>query len=453
MKSFSHIITAGMRGLAELFPKETPIYLVGGIVRNAILGYGGGDIDMAGAMLADDIIEILRDTEYSIIAKYPRTGTVVIAYGEERYEYTTFRTDYYPINGSHTPDNIRFTQDIYEDASRRDFRANAIYYDILLDRIVDPLGGVQDISNKVLSTCKSADSTLGEDALRILRLARFCGELGFTPSADALSVAQQRAKTVKEISVERIQDELEKILVADKRYGIRDGAIIGLDLLTKIGVMRYIIPELDTARGVKQNPKYHLYDVYGHTLECVRLSPINIRRAALFHDIAKPQLITKYGNSYSHDVVGEEITRRIMARLKYSNKDIEYTAKLVRIHMFNLDGGAKAATVRRFIRDNYEVYEDFLALRVADKLASGRCEQSPEEILSSFRIQEDIIKGNGVPINIQELDIDGNDLIAIGYKGRQIGETLRYLSDLSLNDARKYTRDELLKIAEERRGK
>lgn len=453
MKSFSQIVTAGMRELAKLFPKEKPIYLVGGIVRNSILGYGGGDIDMAGAVLADELVEILRDTDYSILAVYPRTGTVVIGYGEERYEYTTFRTDSYPINGSHTPDNIRFTNDIYEDASRRDFRVNAIYYDILHDRIVDPLGGVQDISEKVLRTCKSAESTLGEDALRILRLARFSGELGFSPSAETLNVARQRAQSVKEISEERIQDELEKILVADKKYGVVDGEVVGLDLLTKIGAMRYIIPELDAAIGVAQNPKYHLYDVYGHTIQCVRLSPINIRRAALFHDIAKPQLIAKYGNSYSHDIVGEEITRRIMARLKYSNKDIEHTAKLVRIHMFNLDGKAKAASVRRFIRDNYEVYEDFLALRVADKLASGRCEQSHDEILAPFRIQEEIIKGNRVPIAIQELEINGKDLIAIGYKGREIGETLKYLSDLSLNAARKYTRDELLKIAEERRCK
>ena len=197
-----------LKELAEIFP--VPLYAVGGYVRNALyMGVPSEDVDLAAPILSEKAAEYVEKAGFTVLAHYPKTGTLLFKEGNERYEFTSFRTDEYS-GGGHLPESTTFTQDILKDALRRDFKCNAIYCDVKTGEIVDPLGGINDVKNKVLNTVSLPETVFSHDGLRLMRLARFTGELGFTPTESVITGARAYADNVNDVAAERIYDELKK---------------------------------------------------------------------------------------------------------------------------------------------------------------------------------------------------------------------------------------------------
>ncbi|MDE5617943.1 MAG: CCA tRNA nucleotidyltransferase, partial [Clostridia bacterium] len=244
--------------LARFFPSDKPLYAVGGCVRDKIMGRSGGDIDLTSACRPEEIMPFVKQAGMTCKQGSLRLGTVLIK-GKGCYEYTSFRVDSYPAgSGVHRPDAVRFTDDMSEDARRRDFTVNAIYLNIANGKITDLLGGEADIENKILRTVDDPYRVLGEDGLRIMRLYRFVSTLGFDVEENTAKAAKELSGRLKDIAPERIREELIKTLHGDYAgkalYGLMDS-----------GALNVIMPELALNYGVRQKPQYHEYDVFGHT--------------------------------------------------------------------------------------------------------------------------------------------------------------------------------------------
>lgn len=416
-----------LKELAEIFSPFAPLYMVGGGVRNSILNYEVTDYDIASALVAEKVEELLAGSKFQIVAMYKRTGTIVIKVGEHKFEYTTFRQDSYPLaSGDHTPINCKFTDDIEIDARRRDFTCNALYYDIKRDKIVDLVGGVNDINNRILRTVREPEQTLREDALRIMRMVRFAIQLGFRIEEDTLQNAKKYSSQLKDISKERIKEELVAIFKGVFKYnsielGVKPSD--GIRLLVDIGAMEQIIPEVMDMIGVAQNPKYHIYDVYNHTLKTIDNLPPMLMMAGLLHDIAKPVMQKEYGNMYMHELKGADMTREIMTRLKFSNSEINRISKLVNIHMFNVDGKTRKSKCRVFIADNIEYFDDYIALKKADGLATNPYNYDDRIAQIMIDLKDQMVK-DGLPMKVQDLPVKGCDIVKLGYEGREISDML-----------------------------
>ncbi len=250
-----------IKELAEL--TGIPFYVVGGYPRNALLfGKSLTDYDICGPLTVDELTD--RAKEYAkIIPVNPRIGTVLICYKGEQYEYTTFRRDSYPIGGVHTPTEVEFVRSVDEDSLRRDFRVNALYIDVLTEEVIDPLGGLEDIKERVLVTANGR-KTFDEDGLRLLRLVRFACELGFTVEKKTLEYAKELSYLLKDISAERKQVELKKILLSDSKNGVTRAPIEGIKLLLDVGLDKYISEELSlTLRNISEEELPGLLEVDG----------------------------------------------------------------------------------------------------------------------------------------------------------------------------------------------
>ena len=443
-------LTSELAKLSNIFAPLTPLYLVGGAVRNSLLGLPLGDYDIAGAATSEQVEALLTGSEFVISATFKRTGTLLIDGKTDKYEYTTFREDSYPIgSGEHAPAQVTFTTDITVDSTRRDFTCNALYFDIEKGEIIDLVGGVDDIKSKTIRTVKGGDITLSEDALRLMRLVRFSVQLGFTPSGKTLESAKKYSSRLADISKERVHDELLAILSAPEKYGAKwdnGNAVVasdGLRMLTDIGAMEHIIPELLGGIGMEQNEKYHKYDVYNHIMSTVDNCPQHLRLAGLFHDIAKPQQVKMTGKMYGHDKAGAKLTEEIMKRLKFSQADINHTSMLVSMHMFNLDNCVRDNTLRMFIANHFEYMDDYLQLRLADCNASKSCEVDSIVIDRTNNMIAQMKEYN-LPIKVGQMDINGNDVMASGYTGIEVGQVLQRLRDEQISEGKRYSKQQLL---------
>lgn len=427
-----------LKKLSGYFPKERHLYAVGGCVRDALRGKPCYDVDLAGGITPEQLTELLANSEFKVCEASPRLGTMIIK-GKYAYEYTTFRTDSYPSgSGIHTPTSVQFTDDIQADARRRDFKCNAVYYDIADGKIVDPLGGIADIEKCILSTVVDPDITLGQDGLRIMRLVRFVSTLGYSVEETTLASATKLVSGLNDITVERIREELDKLLAGENCYN-------ALRLMNQIGALKIILPEVSLNDGVQQNIAYHKYDVLEHTFKVVESCPPEVRLAGLFHDVAKGVCYQECGNTYLHNVVGGRITKEVLTRLKYPKKVIERTARLVYEHMFDVNGNAREVKYRRFIAKNLDILDDLIALFKADCIGTGYLQSSR----TADRLQDVYRKmlDEKVAFSIAELDIDGKDLAQLGFEGKAIGEALNSLWDLSLRNAVANDKNSLIAIA------
>lgn len=430
--------------------EAAPLFIVGGFVRNFLVsGVAEGDLDIASAVPAERFAALAEEAGFNVVAFYKRTGTAVVECGEEKYEYTAFRKELYSAGGGHTPAFTVPTNDIEEDARRRDFKCNAVYYDIYRGEITDVLGGVSDIKNKILDTVKDPEEVFESDGLRLMRLARFSGELGFKPTKETLAAAKKYSSNIADISPERIFDELKRILVADTKYDFSDkaGHYTGLKILSETRGLDGIIPELTAGRGMAQRADYHKYDVLEHSLKAVYYAEKEVRLAALFHDVAKPFCKINYGEYYGHAGVGEKMTERILSALRADKKTIKETAFLVGAHMKDLDCKEKESKIRRFIAENSPLIPKLLLLKQADYSASkddtgiGPTVEKWQKIIEKMR-------SDGTPFSLKELKITAGDLMTAGYKGGEIGKELKKLLALCREFPERNDREILLKKAE-----
>lgn len=423
--------------LKELaFSRVFPLYVVGGTVREYLTGAEPAvrDLDICAPVSAEKFCCEAEKYGAEIMSVYRNTGTVKLKFGGEECEFASFRSDEY-VRGMHTPVNTFFTDDINLDARRRDFRCNAVYYDIAADEFADPLGGLRDIEEKKLAPVADADKVFGEDGLRLMRLARQAAQTGFSPTDECLCGARRNRSLISDVSAERIYAELGAILHADGKYGIKHAQLRGLEILDAVGVLDIILPEVAAGRGIIQRSDYHSYDVLGHSMRAVMYADESIRWAALLHDTGKPVCMSENGNCHGHEKVSAEIASDIMRRLRAPVRLANETSKLCALHMYDTRCDARESKVRRFIVRNYAVLEKLLALKQADYSAC-RDDTDVAPCVAKWRKIEEKMKSEGAPFTLRQLEVRGNELIGAGISPDKTGKTLlKLLDECAMNPA------------------
>lgn len=420
------ILPPNLIKLAENFP--APLYVVGGSVRNWLAGLSANeyDWDICSPLSAEECLAVCEKMNFTVKAVYRNTGTIKLCDSEKNdYEYSCFRSDKY-VRGTHVPVEIFFTQDIGLDARRRDFTANAVYYDIKADRFVDPLDGISAIKEKRLTTVDNPKKVFGEDGLRLMRLARQAAQLGFSPDAACFQGARENAALINDISPERIYTELLAILSADQKYGNTDGGYVGLRLLEEIGVLAYILPELTLGKGMKQRADFHKYDVLEHSLRAVKYATADIRLAALLHDVGKPFCTLRDGNSHEHPEEGARIASEILRRWKAPNRTIEKTVTLIKAHMYDFDCQTTENKLRRFFIEHYDCLDELIALKQAD-FSACMDNTSPAPTCQKWQALLEKMRAEGVPFTLKELAVNGKDILQLNFPQNRTAELLHHL--------------------------
>ena len=425
-------ITENLKKLQSYF--SDPLYIVGGYVRNTICfgDYTGTDIDICGAYTPEEVEKILAGTDIKVVPVNPRIGTLKITVGEESYEYTCFREDSYAEGGEHTPVSVSFVKDIKLDALRRDFTVNAVYFDIKNEKLVDPTDGIVDIDAKVLRTVAKPEKVFEEDGLRIMRLARFAAELGFSIEERTLEVAKQLCKNLKNISGERIRMELDRILASNEKYGNKEGVRTGLTLLSDLDAWQYVIPEF----GVNKN------NALFRGIDAAASAHPSVRLAALIHCISESvkdfedhEKTAKDSAELSRVVLGHELG------LKYKEMVRSEVYHLVLASGFHRCKGKSVEEIKLFVQENF-VYMDKILLLI--KALEGG--ETPN--IQAIEREYQFMKENNVPYKISDLVLRGADVIALGVPPIRIGEVLQTILKRSALSGKRFSREEELAIAE-----
>lgn len=422
---------------------ESPIYIVGGYVRNILGGLPPSDIDIAGRPLPDGL-KLPRGWFFA--TTYRRMGTALIKCryrSDIELEYTPFRTEKYAPGGGHVPVSVSFDADLESDAERRDFTVNSIYYDIRSHRLVDPFGGAEDIKKRIMRAV-DPERVFSSDGLRLMRLVRIAAETGFGIERATADEAMKRAPLLADITPNRKRDELLKILMADTVYGVEDAHYRGLKLLSEYGFLQYVIPELAELGTIAQPSEHHKYDALEHTFRVVRVCPPELRLAALMHDIGKTEAVRRTGRMVNHDVYGEEMTRRILGEMKFPVKTADRVARLVRWHMYDKDAKTRSGKMLVFTARNADIIDDLETLIRADRAGRGTDEPSPPVRFSEFRKK---LTETGAPLSIGKLKINGADLMMLGYEGADVRAKLEELFDMCVLTPELNKHKKLMKLA------
>jgi putative nucleotidyltransferase with HDIG domain len=324
----------------------SPVYLVGGSVRDSLLGRTPQDYDFTTPLDPEAIEQAIRAAGMRPYLVGKRYGTVGFKLNSHFIEVTTFRTERY-TRGSRKPE-VEFTHDITYDLSRRDFTINAM---ALRDdgHVIDPFGGLSDLRDHIIRTVNKPYDRYNEDPLRMLRAARLASQLDFSVDTDSEKQAAKKAYQILEVSKERWTLELDKLLMTDHPTS-------GLEFLAMTRLLHFTLPELAVQIGYDQRSPYHQLDLWRHTLRTVELSPqdLHVRWAALLHDIGKPYVQVTNSRGYSnythHDVVGAEIVGKIASYLKWSNERTAAIQSLVRDHLHDDSPIGKADAAARFVQ-------------------------------------------------------------------------------------------------------
>ena len=420
-------------------------YAVGGCVRDSILARRPEDWDITTSARPDEIKKLFNRTVDTGIEH----GTVTVLIGKDSYEVTTYRIDGAYEDGRH-PKEVRFTRSLKEDLRRRDFTINAMAYNDEV-RLVDIFGGMQDLNHHLIRCVGDPKERFSEDALRILRAVRFSSQLNFPIESKTAEAVKELAPTLKNISAERIQAELVKLLVSPHPERIRDAY--------ELGITKVILPEWDNMEGVEQNTPHHRYDVAEHTIHALK----NVKRdkilrlTMLFHDMGKPEMKTtdEKGRDHfkGHALVSEEIARKVMRRLKFDNDTVKKVTRLVCYHDYRAEATPK--NVRRAMnRIGVELFPYYLAVRMADAKAqsSYRRREKVENIIEMRRLYQKALL-NGECVTLRQLAVSGRDLMELGMRpGREIGSMLSELLEYVIDDPERNKKEILCDYVKEKLG-
>ena len=426
-------------------------YLVGGCVRDIILDRTPKDWDVTTNATPEEIQATFPHTFYE--NEFGTVGVVNDDATEETLkiiEVTPYRKEGTYTDKRH-PDTVSFGTDLTEDLKRRDFTVNAIAYDPVTEKIVDPYKGHKDIEDKLIRAVGSAEERFTEDALRMLRAVRIATDLEFDLEKTTALAVQKMAKNVADISQERIRDELTKVLMT--KHPRR-----GFIMLHELDLLVHILPELEAGVGIEQN-QAHSFRVFEHILGTVEASAtknlsLPVRIAALFHDIAKPHTRAfdekkQDWSFHGHEVEGSKIAKKRLQELRYPKEVVEKAVKLVRWHMFFSDTELIThSAVRRLIRNvGTENVEDLLMLRVCDRIGTGRPKEQPYRLRKYQAMIEEVMRD---PISVSMLKVNGKTLMDLGEKaGPRIGWTLHALLEEVLEDPTRNTEEWLIQKAKE----
>lgn len=415
-------------------------YAVGGCVRDATLGLTPHDYDLCTDATPQQIKAVFSD--FPQFHAGEKHGTISIVFPHAQvYEITTFRTDG-PYGDSRHPDRVQFVTNLTDDLARRDFTVNAMAYSPTCG-IVDPFGGRQDLERGVLRAVGDPHLRFSEDALRILRGARFCVTYSLTPEENTLRAMFELAPTMEKLARERVFSELCKLIIHLRA----DQAALFAPILTQV------IPELSALIGFDQKNFHHRYDIYTHTAHVVEgvESNLALRWAALLHDIGKPECFSLdengVGHFYGHAERSAQMANTILRRLRAPNELREQVRTLIELHMTQLTPTRKC--VRRWLsRLDYDGFAALLALQEADLRGTGTCRDADFAHLDRLRAIAADIRAENACLHLCDLAVDGRDLIALGYRGRQIGNILQALLTAVLEERVENERSALLSLTE-----
>ncbi len=439
-------------------------YIVGGCVRDLLRNISPNDWDITTNAIPEEIQAVFDKAGYKTFYENA-FGTVSVITDSDKptlktIEITPFRVESKYTDKRH-PDKVRFAETLKEDLSRRDFTVNAIALgeksQIPITKsqtnpnnqipnknyeIIDLFSGQKDLKNKVIRAVGRAEERFQEDALRLMRAVRFTTTLSTSGLWDIEEKTKQaivkNAHLLKYVSQERIRDELTKIIISP--LGAK-----GLDLLQKLGLLQYILPELEEGIGLDQS-KHHIYKIYEHNIlsldyACRHGYSLEVRLAALLHDIAKPR--TKRGEGqnatfHGHEIVGAKMTKQILQRLRFPSKQIEKIVKLVKYHLFyyNVDEVGEAS-VRRLLKNvGPENIEELLQVRYSDRIGSGVPKAEPYKLRHLKYLLEKVKQD---PILPTMLKINGADIMRILdiKPGPKVGQILSYLLSQVLSQPEK----------------
>ena len=413
-------------------------YAVGGCVRDSILGRTPGDWDITTSAMPEET-KALFDKTFDTGIEH---GTVTVLLGKVGYEVTTYRIDGKYEDSRH-PSEVTFTRNLRDDLLRRDFTINAMAYNEK-DGLIDIFGGLNDLNAKTIRCVGNAKERFSEDALRILRGIRFAAQLGFQIEEETRQGMSELAPTLQNISAERIQVELIKMITSDRPELLREAYLLGL---TKV-----FLPEFDEIMCTTQETPHHMYTVGEHTLHAmmnVRTDKI-LRLTMLLHDMGKPALktIDEKGTAHfkKHAIESERIAKTVLKRLKFDNDTLNKVAKLFFYHDYRMPATAK--NVRRAMNIiGEDLFPYYMEVRRADVMAQSMYLRD-EKIQNLDEIEKkygDIISA-GQCVSLKDLAVTGRDLIAAGITpGKEIGEKLNQLLDIVIDDPSLNTKETLLK--------
>ena len=413
-------------------------YAVGGCIRDSILGREPEDWDITTSAMPEET-KALFDKTFDTGIQH---GTITVLLEKEGFEVTTYRIDGKYEDSRH-PKEVTFTRNLREDLLRRDFTINAMAYNET-DGLVDIFGGLEDLEEGMIRCVGTAKERFKEDALRILRGVRFAAQLGFDIEEDTRQGMKELAWTLQNISAERIQVELVKMITSKRPEMLREAY--------ELGMTRIVLPEFDQLMTTGQETPHHMYSVGEHTLHAmknIRADKI-LRLAMLLHDMGKPALKTvdEAGVAHfkKHALESERVAENVLRRLKFDNDTIRKVTRLVRCHDLRMPATAKS--VRRAMNQiGEELFPYYMEVRRADVLAQSMY-QREEKIENLDQIEElyHQIVEDGDCVSLKDLAVTGRDLIASGMKpGKKIGEKLEELLKLVIEDPKLNTKEELLK--------
>ncbi len=394
-------------------------YIVGGCVRDALLMKTPFDYDVTTSAKPEEVKVALEG--YKIIETGIKHGTVTVLLEGNPIEITTFRCD-----GEYTdhrrPDSVTLTDKLSEDLCRRDFTVNAMAYSEKRG-LIDLYGGKEDLECGIIRAVGDSEKRFEEDALRIMRALRFASTLDFEIEEKTALAIENKSHLLRFVSAERIAVELTKLLC---------GKAVARILTEYSSVICHIIPELKEAIGLDQKNPHHIYDVYTHIVKVVEATPpvLHLRLAALFHDIAKPKMMTVdekgVGHFYGHPKESALMARDIMKRLKMDNKTINTVCRLVEIHDVRPEANKKA--LKKYLAKHPDVdTDDIMSIRRADLAAQNPIYHHQFEYLAESERIINELKASDCCLSLSQLQVKGNDIAELGAEGKQIGDVLKRL--------------------------
>lgn len=427
------------------------LYLVGGCVRDFILDREPKDIDLCTSATPDEVKTLMKkyDDNYKIFDSGIKHGTLTLFERKFRnsFEITTFRTDGKYTDNRH-PDDVKFTASLEEDLKRRDFTINSFAYDIEKETIymLDE-SYLKDLELGIIRCVGNADERFQEDALRMLRAIRLSAQLGYSIEENTLHAIKRNSALITNISAERIRDELTKILCSDNPHM--------LEILITTGLHKHIIPELEEMLNCKQINKYHYTDVLHHTFDVIKNLPKNnmrLRWSALFHDMGKPESVSVdeegYEHFYGHALLSADKVKKYSEILKFDNNTAEFVYKIVKYHDREF-ADMRINTFKKLINTvGIDIFNDYIKFRQADALAHRFSDELLEGIsLLKERYMNIILHSE--PMSLKDLAINGHDISALGFKGKDVGNVLSRCLDYVLSSPDNNTRESLLNLIKE----
>ena len=423
--------------LEKLRETKFEAYLVGGCVRDLLLGRIPKDWDITTNAKPEEIQQIFFDSFYE-----NDFGTVGVKTGSDNPALSVIEITPYRLEEKYTdkrhPDAVKFTNKLEDDLARRDFTINAIALDVITEKaneIIDPFGGQRDSKDKLIRAVGKPEERFDEDALRIMRAVRLASELDFSIEDKTRDAINKKAGLLEFISKERTRDEFIKLVESDSPDR-------GIEEMHELGILKHVLPELEGGIGVTQN-KDHVYTVWEHNIRAMMHAvekkwSLKIRISALLHDVGKPR--TKRGEGpdstfYGHDVVGGKMTFELLTRLKFPARFIEDAVKLVRWHLFFSDTEViTLSAVRRMVRNvGKENIWDLMNVRYCDRIGMGRPKERPFRLRKYESMVEEALRS---PLSVSQLMVNGDDIMKICElePGPKIGYILHALLEEVLDE-------------------